>query len=253
MIKERFRFGTSMYRGGTRARGAGRGGLLPAEYAVLLADGRPAPALPGERPRMRDLLEAYRWLQTARTEAIEAEDPARAAGLYIGVRRRVAQPWQRHGQVLCVPEREPGAPKNPLPLIYRGPAPVPRRLARLRAASLLAPLLAREGLDGATAASLLPHHEGFFPSLEVGVARLVDARFTGRARGVMRCLDLPALLDDLITGATIWTLRDAGDERWPAGIHLFAAPSPRPKSRQLVASLRARARSRGSISHDPPR
>ncbi len=271
MIKDRIRLGLGVHEHGARGRRrrcgvlqsgrlqggalAGtrlRGGLLRAEYVVLCGDGQPAAPLEGKTSQ-RALIEAYRWLQTAYSEAWAAGDYAGAAGLYIGVRRSAGQPWRRLAPVLQVPELRAGIATNPLPLIVRGPAPVPLRLARLRAAALLAPLLVRAGLDGATAASLLPGHQGFFPSVEVGVARLVDARFSGR-RAWLRCLDLPALLSDLVTRATIWTLPDAGDDRWPPGIHLFAAavqPSLRGRLAEQARTAAAAERARPQSARAP--
>ncbi|MBK7830147.1 hypothetical protein [Nannocystis sp.] len=181
---------------------------MRAEYAVFCGDGWPA-----NNARTRDPIVAYRWLRAAR-----AADWPGASQRWLGVRQLGQQRWRRHGPALRVPELT-GEPVES----GSGCGEVSVRRARLRVASLLG----CRGLDGAATASLLPGYEGFFPSVDVGVARMLQARLGGQHLPWLRRVDLPALLRDLIAGAAIWTLRERGDQRWPAGVHIFTARSHR--------------------------
>lgn len=187
-------------------RGQSRRGL--AEYAVLDADGRPAGAA-----RSRELLVAYRWLAAAREQA-----PTAATELHVG-RRTPRTPWRRCEQVLTRPVLTPDdAPLDPTALARTQPLAVAPREARARVRALLL----RGGLGTPEAASLLRHHAGYFPSVEVGTAQILHTRL-GAAPAWLAWIDLRALLWDLIASATLWTLHDAGDARCPPGVHIFAA------------------------------
>lgn len=219
---------TTWFRKGLK-RGAGRRGmkartrLIGAEYAVFYADGWPA-----NGARTRDPIEAYRWLRAAR-----AADWPGAAQRWLGVRQLGQTRWRRHGPALRVPElagEKVLELKDGEVLELGGATEVSVRRARLRVASLLG----CRGLDGAATASLLPGYEGFFPSVDVGVARMLHARLGGGHLPWLRRLDLPALMRDLIAGAAIWTLQERGDRRWPAGVHLFTARPHRAQRAQRV-------------------
>ena len=227
MITHNKRFGMRMKRGGLARCMGPRRRLVRAEYAVFCGDGWPA-----NSARTRDPIVAYRWLRAAR-----AADWPGASQRWLGVRQLGQQRWRRHGPALRVPELtgEPvaGDPTQVLgglgsgagsgPGVGSGCGVVSVRRARLRVASLLG----CRGLDGAATASLLPGYEGFFPSVDVGVARMLQARLGGQHLPWLRRVDLPALLRDLIASAAIWTLRERGDQRWPAGVHIFTARSHR--------------------------
>lgn len=187
-----------------------------AQYAVFCGDGRPA-----NGARTRDPIEAYRWLGAALAGGYTER--------WLGVRQRGA--WRRAAPVLRVPElREVGQAvagggevRRARPREVAGGGEVSVRRARLRAASLLG----CRGLDGVATASLLTGYEGFFPSVDVGVTRMLQARLGGQHSPWLRRLDMPGLLRDLIAGAVIWTVVERGDRRWPAGVHLFTARSHR--------------------------
>ena len=234
MITHSSNFGMRMKRGGLARCMGPRKRLVRAEYAVICGDGWPA-----NSARTRDPIVAYRWLRAAR-----AADWPGASQRWLGVRQLGQQRWRRHGPALRVPEltceRVAGDPAQLFGEELAGGGPcgpcgpcgsesgsgsgeVSVRRARLRVASLLG----CRGLDGAATASLLPGYEGFFPSVDVGVARMLQARLGGQHLPWLRRVDLPALLRDLIAGAAIWTLRERGDQRWPAGVHIFTARSHR--------------------------
>jgi hypothetical protein len=153
--------------------------------------------------RTRDLLEAHRWLRAA------------GEGASLTVRELGRDGWRRLGPALCVPQPWQHDERTAAAWIKDDLRPAPRGRGRVRAAvSLL-----RRGLDGAAAASLLRHHEGYFPSLAVAVARTLYTRVGGLY--LLRRLDLRAVTADLISGAAIWILPDSDGGRWPAGVHLF--------------------------------
>lgn len=212
MIKRLKCFRYAMKKGGLYRRGKGRGRSPRAEYAIFHGDGWPA-----NGARTRDPLEAYRWLQAAR-----AADWPGASQRWLGVRQLGQSRWRRHGPALRVPELASRVDAAQV-FEHGGTSEVSVRRARLRVASLLG----CRGLDGAATSSLLPGYEGFFPSVDVGVARMLHARLGGEHRPWLRRLDLSALMRDLIAGAVIWTLPERGDQRWPAGVHLFTARSHR--------------------------
>jgi len=209
-----------MQRGGLRRVTYGRARLLRAEYAVFYGDGWPA-----NGARTRDPLEAYRWLRAA----LAADWPG-ASERWLGVRQLGQTRWRRHGPALRVPELVGERVVGEV-LDLGGGSEVSVRRARLRVASLLG----CRGLDGAATASLLPGYEGFFPSVDVGVARMLHARLGGQHLPWLRRLDLPALMRDLIAGSVIWTVPERGDRRWPAGVHLFTVRSHRTTRRHDVA------------------
>ena len=68
---------------------------------------------------------------------------------------------------------------------------------------------------------MLAHYEGWFAEVEVGVAWSLYARLGPRAPACLRHLDLRSLTRGLVAGAGIWSLPEAGDRRWPAGVHVF--------------------------------
>jgi len=217
MIKDTIFFRSGLKKRRRAGKKKPRTRLLRAEYAVFYGDGWPA-----NEARTRDPIEAYRWLRAAR-----AADWPGASQRWLGVRQLGQTRWRRHGPALRVPELAGEVERTDEVLELGGATEVSVRRARLRAASLLG----CRGLDGAATASLLPGYEGFFPSVDVGVARMLHARLGGQRLPWLRNLDLPALMRDLIAGAAIWTLRERGDRRWPAGVHLFTA---RPQRARFV-------------------
>lgn len=212
MVQERIKSRTTLRNfqdmRGRRAKTA-PGGVWRAEYTVLDADGRALGAAV-----TAELFEAHRWLATARRDGA-------AGALWIGCRRRPAAPWRRHGPVLTLPALVGGEGRLDPAELAATPLPVTPREARARARALLL----RGGLGAPGAASLLQRYEGFFPSLEVGLVQILQARL-GR-RTWLAWVDLRAMLWDLIAGATLWTLPDSmparAGERSVAGVHVFAA------------------------------
>ncbi len=216
-------------RGACGALGGAGGGYAfgtQAEFAVLVGEElAPTGAL------TCDLLEAYRWLHCARIELARsgpgAPDGTRGGSeprgntlerLWIGWRRGPREPWRRQGPLLSLPELTlEGGRLDPVPLVATPLAASPRA-ARAR----LLKLLRRGGLDAPASSSLLHHYEGFFPSIEVGVAQILHARLGGDLTW-LRWLDLRAMLCDLIAAAALWTLPDRGERGWPAGLHLFSS------------------------------
>ena len=215
MNKQRNCFGNSS--GGRRRRGVRGSGALRdfgrcgAQYAVHNGHCGLAAAAGGFTVRTRDVLLAHRWLWAAR-----AQDP-RAT---LVVRRGWMGPWRACAPVLRVPvlpARVSGR-GDAVTLLAAVPGPALRSRARLRATSLLA----CAGVDRAAARELLRRYEGFFPGVEVGVAWSLHRQLCERGRRCLRCLDLRSLTLDLVAGAGVWTLPEAGGGRWPVGVHLFA-------------------------------
>lgn len=171
-------------------------GPLTPIYCVLDSSGEPVSAR-----RTRDLLAAHRWLL--------------AGGASLGVRELGSDGWRRMAPALAVPGAWQPGERTAAAWIRDDLRPAPRGRGRVRAAALLL----RRGLSGPAAAALLRHHEGFFPGLEVAVARTLYARIGGLY--LLRRLDLRAVIADLISGAAIWSLPDSDGGRWPAGVHLF--------------------------------
>lgn len=189
--------------------------------------------------RTRDVLLAHRWLWAAR-----ARDPQAT----LMVRRGWMGPWRACAPVLRVPELPARVSSHgeALTLLATVPGPALRSRARLRAACLLA----CAGVDAAAARELLRRYEGFFPGVEVGVAWSLHRRMCERGRSCLRCLDLRSLTLDLVAGAGVWTLPEAGGGRWPVGVHLFATgmQAAEPAGRWNRAGTRGR-----SIPHAAPR
>ncbi|MBA3546407.1 MAG: hypothetical protein H0T76_08000 [Nannocystis sp.] len=193
--------------------GGGYAWARQAEFAVLIGEQRkPIGAL------TRDMLEAYRWLHGAREELAGTA----MKGLWVGWRRGSKSQWRRQEPLLSLAElaeplRGQGGRLDPVPLVST-PLVASPRAARAR----LLRLLRRGGLDAPASASLLQRYEGYFPSIEVGVAQILHARLGGDLTW-LRWLDLRAMLRDLISAAALWTLPDRGERGWPAGLHLFAS------------------------------
>lgn len=192
-------------------------GRCGSQYAVH--DGQGVDAAGPERTekfaktmRTRDVLLAHRWLWAA-----QDRDP-RATLI---VRRGWRGPWRACAPVLKVPELPARTCRqgDALRLLATVPGPALRARAWLRAAWLLA----CAGVDGAATRELLRRYEGFFPGVEVGVAWSLHRRMCERGRNCLRCLDLRSLTMDLVAGASVWTLPEAGGGRWPVGVHLFAS------------------------------
>ncbi len=221
-----------------RARGRATVGKIWRERAVYaVLDGAGTPRAAG---RTRDVLRAYRRLWRAR-----AEDGA----VRLGVRRG----WGRWCVVTALEVATP-APResgraDALALVAQVAAQTTaagRRRGRVRALALLA----CGGLGGAAARSLLGCYEGFFPDVEAGVAWSLHVRLGDRARVCLRSLDLRALTQEMVADADLWTLREAGGGRWPAGVHVFAAIGGGPGVR---GPERHRGARRAAISHAQPR
>lgn len=213
-------------RGSAGLRALGRGG---SQYAVLDAAGVVVTTSQGwatwdarggvpRAARTRDVLLAHRWLRAGQAGDLLGEVGGEF-GVRLGVRRGWAGPWKVCAPVVRVPvlpERECRR-GDALRLLAAAPGPALRERARLRATSLLA----CAGLDGPAAKMLLRCYEGFFPGVEVGVAWSLHNRLCARGRSCLHCLDLRSLTWDLLAGANLWTLPEAGGGRWPVGVHLF--------------------------------
>ncbi len=190
----------------------------------------------GKVMRTRDVMLAHRWLWAAWTRDLQAT---------LLVRRGWMGPWRACTPVLKLPELPARTSRrgDALRLLATVPGPALRARARLRAASLLA----CAGVDGAATRELLRRYEGFFPGVEVGVAWSLHRRMCERGRSCLRCLDLRSLTLDLVAGAGVWTLPEAGGGRWPVGVHLFAAGV------QAVPAGRWKQGRGASIPHGAPR
>ena len=250
-------------RGSAGLRALGRGG---SQYAVLDAAGlvvTTSQAWPtwdarGDVPRAartRDVLLAHRWLRAAQAGDLPGEHGGELGGelgVWLGVRRGWAGPWQVCAPVVRVPvlpERECRR-GDALRLLEAAPGPALRDRARLRATGLLA----CAGLDGPAAKMLLRCYEGFFPGVEVGVAWSLHNRLCARGRSCLHCLDLRSLTWDLLAGANLWTLPEAGGGRWPVGVHLFSVHAGAVDGSGASSGPRGRrGLARASIPHASPR